>query len=92
MPLSISFFVLYIAVIVLIIGIVSSMKESEDDFMIGNRQVQGLLMTVSTLAAGYFDGSILAVYIAYIYQFGFSAIWFFVGFSIGFLVLRQFAV
>ena len=89
MELSILFFLLYI-VIVVTIGIVSSRKETEDGFMIAERNVQGA-QVASTINASFFDGAILSVYLAYIYLYGFSAIWLFVGISIGFLFVRKYA-
>ncbi len=64
MELSIIFFLLYIAVVI-IIGAVSSRKETEDDFMIAERKVGGV-QVATTMSAGYFDGATIAVYIAYI--------------------------
>lgn len=89
MYLSILFFLIYIAIVV-IIGLVSSRKESEEDFMIAERNVEGI-QVAATMSAGWFDGAILAVYIAYIYQYGFSAIWVFVGLAFGFLLLKKYA-
>ncbi|MDP2669110.1 MAG: sodium:solute symporter family protein [bacterium] len=89
MGLSILFLLLYVAIVV-IIGFVSSKKETEDGFMIAERKVQGF-QVAATMSAGFFDGVTLAVYIAYIYQYGFSAIWLFVGLAIGFLFLRKYA-
>lgn len=87
--LSIFFFLIYVAVAV-IIGIVSSRKETEEGFMIADRKVQGIQLA-ATMSAGWFDGATLSIYLAYIYQFGLSAVWLFVGFGLGFLVLRAFA-
>lgn len=89
MGLSALFFLLYLA-IVIIIGIVASRKETEEGFMIAERNVHGVQLA-ATMSAGFFDGATLAVYLAYIYQFGLSAIWLFLGFACGFLVLRRFA-
>src|SRR3990167_8345944 len=89
MDLSITFFLLYV-LIVLVIGIISSRKESEEDFMIAERKVEGIQVT-ATMSAGFFDGAILSIYIAYIYLYGFSAIWIFVGISLGFLLVRKYA-
>lgn len=87
--LNILFFSIYV-LIAIIIGWYSSKKESEEDFMIANRKVKGILM-ISTITAGMFDGAVLSIYIAYVYQYGFSAIWFFLGMSFGFLLFRYFA-
>jgi len=82
-------FCVYIIVLI-IIGIVCSRKETEDDFMIANRKVGGFQVT-ATMSAGFFDGAILSVYLAYVYLYGLSAIWAFVGLSLGFLFLRRYA-
>ncbi len=87
--LSILFFLIYIAIMV-IIGLIASRKQTEEDFMIAERKVKGIQL-VATISAGFFDGAILSIYIAYIYQFGFSAIWVFIGFAIGFMILRMLA-
>jgi len=89
MELAILFFLVYI-VMVVIISVCSLKKEHEDEFMIADRKVQGL-QVAATMSAGFFDGSILAIYIAYIYQYGFSAVWFFVGLAFGFLLLKKYA-
>lgn len=89
MGLSILFFLLYIAIVV-VIGIFSSRKESEDDFMIAERKIQGV-QVAATMSASSFDGATLAIYLAYVYQYGFSAIWLFVGIPLGFLLVRRYA-
>lgn len=89
MTLSILFFLLYLGV-VLLIGYLASRKETEEGFMIAERKVAGLQL-MATMTAGLFDGATLSIYLAYIYQFGFSAIWLFVGLALGFLFLRLFA-
>ncbi|MEI6528666.1 MAG: sodium:solute symporter family protein [bacterium] len=87
MLLSIIFFLLYI-IIVAVIGVVSSRKETEEDFMIADRKVSGV-QVAATMSAGFFDGATLSIYLAYIYQYGMSAAWMFVGLAIGFIMLRK---
>jgi SSS family solute:Na+ symporter len=89
MGLYILFFVIYI-VVVLTIGIISSRKETEEDFMIAERKVKGVQLA-ATMTAGFFDSAVLSVYVAYLYQYGFSAIWIFVGIIVGFIILRIYA-
>lgn len=89
MGLSIFFFVIYILIVVFI-GYISSKQESEDGFMIAERKVEGF-QVAATMSAGFFDGAILSIYLAYIYQYGLSAIWFFIGLSLGFLLLKKYA-
>ena len=87
--LALLFFAIYVLVAVGI-GIQASREESEEDFMIAERRVRGLLI-IGTMTAGMFDGAVLSIYIAYVYQFGFSAMWFFIGLSFGFLFFRSVA-
>ncbi len=89
MPLTIIFFALYIIVAVAI-GFISSRNETEEGFMVAERNVGGFQLA-TTMSAGWFDGSTLAVFSAYMYQYGFSAIWIFIGMFIGFLFFRKFA-
>jgi len=89
MQLSIFFFLVYIAIVVMI-GWIASRKETEEGFMIADRKVAGLQLA-ATMSAGFFDGATLSIYLAYIYEFGLSAIWLFVGLGLGFLCLRRFA-
>src|SRR3989338_8095914 len=58
--------------------------------MIAERKVQGV-QVAATMSAGFFDGAVLSIYIAYIYLYGFSAIWLFVGIGLGFLLVRKYA-
>ena len=58
--------------------------------MIAERKVEGV-QVAATMSAAFFDGFMLSVYIAYIYQYGFSAIWMFVGLALGLLLLKKYA-
>src|SRR3989338_1784428 len=89
MTLSILLFLSYLAAVISI-GWIASLRESEEDFMIAERKVAGLPLA-ATMTAGFFDGATLSIYLAYIYQFGLSAIWLFIGLALGFVALRQFA-
>ena len=88
MALTILFFCIYIA-IVIIIGILSSKNETEEDFMIANRKVSGL-QVAATMSAGFFDWAVLSIYLAYIYQYWISATWMFIWSALGFILLRRF--
>ncbi|MFA4887042.1 MAG: sodium:solute symporter family protein [Candidatus Nanoarchaeia archaeon] len=87
--LSLVFFCLYIA-IVIGIGIFASRKESEEGFMIADRGVHGFQLA-ATMSAGFFDGATLSIFIAYVFGYGLSALWLFVGLALGFLLLKFFA-
>ncbi|MFA5987211.1 MAG: hypothetical protein WC797_00985 [Candidatus Paceibacterota bacterium] len=88
-PLAIFFFLIYFIVVVAI-GIYQSRHESEEGFMMADRQVHGSQL-VATLSAGFFDGATLGIYTAYVYQYGFSAIWFFAGTILGFVLLFKYS-
>lgn len=76
--------------IVLAIGLWASRKEDEEGFLIADRKVDvaNLNATISASLAG---GGVLAAYIALVYSYGLSAIWIFVGVSLGILVFIPFA-
>jgi SSS family solute:Na+ symporter len=88
-PLGVLFFLAYVAVSIAI-GVFASRKETEEEFMIAGRRVRGLLL-MATMAAGWFDGVTLSVYLAYIYSYGLSALSLFIGISLGFLLFRHYA-
>ncbi len=89
LSLTILFLAAY-AVISLVIGLLSGRNETEDEFMIAGRRVHGIQM-MATMAAGWFDGVTLSVFLAYVYQYGFGAISLFIGIALGFLLFRHFA-
>lgn len=82
-------FLIYVGVCI-IIGIISSRRESEEEFMIAGRRVHGVQM-MATMAAGWFDGVTLATFIAYVYLYGLPALSLFVGIGAGFVLFRLFA-
>ncbi len=69
-------------ILALIIGFVSSKKQSGKDFMIADRNL-GLFAFVSTIVASIIGGTILVVYTAYIFEFGIGALFGFLGLAIG---------
>lgn len=87
MQLSILFSLAYLS-IVITIGWIASRNETEEGFMIADRRVAGLQLA-ATMSAGFFDGATLSIYLAYIYQYGLSALWLFIGLGLGFLCLRH---
>jgi len=75
--------------IVLIIGIVSARKQSEEDFLIAERRL-GAWNISASVAAGFIGGGVLVVYTAYIYEFGMAAFWMFIGVVAGFMMLLMY--
>ena len=83
MNLTTFLFFLYVAISV-VIGWITSRNNNEERYMIAERNLSGWQLS-ATMSAGFFDGAILAIYFAYVYKYGFNAIWLFVGLFLGFL-------
>ncbi len=79
----------YFAVL-LIIGYFSSRKQKDEDYLIAERKL-GTLSTMATINASK-TGAILMAFVALVYLWGFSAIWYFVGMVIGILMFLPFAL
>mgnify|MGYP003965487235 FL=1 len=73
-------------IIVLFIGIYASRKESKEGFLIGERKM-GTLSLSSSISASLLGGGILVAYAAYVYQYGMSAMWLFLGLAVGLVML-----
>ncbi len=87
--LDIVFIVAYFLLVVLI-AYVRSRKGAPEEFLIAGRKL-GILSTLSTINATK-TGAILLIYVALLYMYGFSAMWFFIGVSAGYLLFIPFAV
>lgn len=88
MTFAIFLFLVYI-VVVINLGL-ASRKTSEEGFMLAERKVRGWQLA-ATFSATFFDGAIVSVYIAYVFQYGLSALSMFVGLALGFWLLRKYA-
>lgn len=88
MTLAIFLFAVYI-IIVINLGW-ASRKTSEEGFMLAERRVRGPQLA-ATFSATFFDGATVSIYIAYVYQYGLSALSMFIGLALGFLLLRKYA-
>ncbi|MCK4522206.1 MAG: hypothetical protein KAU20_06535 [Nanoarchaeota archaeon] len=77
-------------IIVLIIGILASKKETKEGFLIADRKVNAVNLN-ATISASLAGGGILAAYIALVYLKGLAAIWIFIGASLGILIFIPFA-
>ena len=74
--------------IVIFFGYIASRRETKEGYLIADRKL-GIWSSVATLNASK-TGSILIVFTAFVYIFGFSAIWYFIGASLGYLVFIAF--
>ncbi|OGI29726.1 MAG: hypothetical protein A2288_02645 [Candidatus Moranbacteria bacterium RIFOXYA12_FULL_44_15] len=84
-----SLIILYI-IIVLIVGLFSSKKETTEEFLIAGRKLN-FLNTAVTLFVNKVGAGVLLTYSALVYLFGAGAIWYFIGAIFGYFVFYFFA-
>ena len=77
-------------VVLLIIGWRYSKRQSQEDFLIAERKL-GAFSSMMTINASK-TGSILMIFVALAYLWGFSAIWYFLGVVAGALLFIPFAL
>ncbi|MEE9525942.1 MAG: hypothetical protein V3V78_05040 [Candidatus Woesearchaeota archaeon] len=77
-------------IVLLIIGFVSSKRESKEDFLIAERKL-GSLSTMATINASK-TGSVLMIFVTLVYLWGIAALWYFIGMVLGVLVFLPFAL
>jgi len=77
-------------VVLLLIGYFSSRKQNEDDYLIAERNL-GAWSTMATINASK-TGAILMIFVALVYGWGFSAMWYFIGMAAGVFVFLPFAL
>lgn len=75
----------------LIIGILNTKKGDKEGFLIANRRL-GVFRSVMTLCGTFVGAMTFLVYTAFVYRFGISAIWIFVGYFLGFIIFIPFAL
>ena len=75
--------------ILIAIGYYSSRKQSDESFLISERKL-GILSGIATINATK-TGAILLVFTALLYLYGFSAMWYFIGVILGFLIFLPFS-
>ncbi|MBD3253075.1 hypothetical protein GF386_05050 [Candidatus Pacearchaeota archaeon] len=66
----------------ILLGLLSFRRKSEDNFLIANRKVK-IIPLAATLCAGFIGGGELVTFTALSFEYGVSAIWMFVGASVG---------
>lgn len=77
-------------IITLFIGWISCRKEDTEGFLLANRKL-GTFQSVMTICASFVGGMSLLVYPAFVFTFGISAMWIFIGYLIGFVFFSFFA-
>ncbi len=83
----ISFFLL----VSILIGWFASRKGDAEGFLVANRKL-GLFQSVMTLSGTFVGAMTLLVYTAFVFTFGISALWIFIGYFVGFLLFTPFAI
>jgi len=77
-------------IVLLAIGYLSSRKESKEDFLIAKRNLNSW-QTMATINASK-TGSVLMIFTAFVYLWGISALWYFIGMVVGVLIFIPFAM
>ncbi|MBU1198778.1 MAG: hypothetical protein KKF46_06345 [Nanoarchaeota archaeon] len=77
-------------IVLLLIGYFTHRKQKPDDFLIAQRKL-GTWSTMATINASK-SGSILMIFVALTYLWGFSAVWYFIGVIIGIAIFIPFAL
>ncbi|MBW3021966.1 sodium:solute symporter family protein [Candidatus Woesearchaeota archaeon] len=91
MPLATIDFILIIAYFaaMIVIGYIASRKESAEDYLIAERKL-GVWSSMATINASK-TGSIMMAFVALVYLWGFSALWYFIGMVAGVFLFIPFA-
>ena len=76
--------------ILLLIGYFTSRKQKEEDYLIAERKL-GSWSTMATINASK-TGPILMIFVALVYLWGFSALWYFIGMVLGILLFIPFSL
>jgi Na+/proline symporter len=74
-----------------IVGYTSSKKETAKEFIIADKKL-GVWANITTLAATKVTASIMITYLALVYVFGISAMWLYIGATIGLVLYLLFAI
>lgn len=83
------FVIIGYVVILLAIGFFSSRKQSQENFLISERKI-GVFSGLATINATK-TGAIIFIFTALLYDYGFSAIWYFIGIVLGYVIFLPFA-
>ena len=75
----------------ILIGWFASRKGDAEGFLVANRTL-GLFQSVMTLSGTFVGAMMLLVYTAFVFTFGISALWIFIGYFTGFLLFTPFAI
>jgi len=85
------FLIIVFFVICLILGYIASRSRSGEGYFIANRNL-GTFVSTATITASFIGANTLLVYTAFVFMFGISAFWTFIGYMIGFYIFGFFGV
>ncbi len=77
--------------ICLFLGFVSGRKKSGEGFLIADRNL-GTFISTATITASFIGANTLLVYTAFVFTYGISAFWMFIGYMFGFFLFGLFGV
>ena len=78
-------------IITLFIGFIASRKEDTEGYLIANRKLN-TFQSVMTLCGSFIGAMSLLVYPAFVFTYGISAMWIFIGYLLGFIFFSFFAL
>ncbi|MFW5746996.1 MAG: sodium:solute symporter family protein [Nanoarchaeota archaeon] len=73
------------------IGWISRRHKGSEDFFLARRTL-GIFSVAGSSAAGYIGANFLLINMSFVYLYGISAAWMFVGFLIGFILFSRFGI
>lgn len=76
--------------VLLLIGFLHSKRQKHEDYLIADRKI-GALESMATINASK-TGSVLMLFVAFVYLWGFGAVWYFIGQVVGFLAFLPFSL
>ncbi len=84
-------FLIVYALVCIGIGLWSSRKQNEEDYLIAGRTLRTAGF-IASVVASYIGGAAIVAYTAFVYEFGISAITLFLGTAVGFLMFIPYAM
>lgn len=75
----------------IVIGFLSRRDQNSEGFFLANRKLN-VFQSTATISAGFIGVSILMLITGFIYLYGISASWMFVGILVGFIIFSRFGV
>lgn len=72
-------------IVVIVVAYLSSRKQTKQDFLIAERKLGAFSLGLTVFASNLGAGTLL-VYVSLVYIYGVAGIWYFIGFSFGYLI------